>query len=298
MNDPLKSQKILDALEALRSSLALASSLRGAINGRFDSELRALQAEKSREREPDAEPIPRSIQNMFYYDLRTGIATLYGAKHFFLDDQIRLAQIHKNRHYQWVLAEAYEAFEDFLEHIYAGLAYVDFDFWPMSEFGNTRYPELSTKDFSWFLHQAGLKKNKPNSILSCFRTTFKELREVELKNKLDLHAGFEICLIAKLRHLIVHNSGLAKNKDEVIEKTLREAGISERSKQTLTARANIFFNKLTNTEETHVYLLGHTLPGFNFMSIHNLENFLGFMMSYAQILAEISLRHLHSKNLI
>ncbi|KPB49641.1 hypothetical protein [Pseudomonas coronafaciens] len=298
MSDPLKSQKILDALEALKNCLTEASSLRSTINSRFDSELRVLQDEKERGPALDAEKIPRSIQNMFYHDLKTGNATPYGTKHLFLDDHIRLAHIHKNRHYQWVLAEAYEAFEDFLEHIYAGLGYVDFDFWPMSDFGNTRYPDLSTKGFAWFLNQAVLKKNKPNSILTCFRNTFKELRDIEQKNKLDLHAGFEICLIAKLRHLIVHNSGLAKNKDEVIDKTLREAGINGKSKEILTARANNFFNKLKNTEDTHVYLLGHPIPHFGFMSIHNLDNFLGFMMSYAQILTEISFRHLYDKGLI
>ncbi|MNJ41806.1 hypothetical protein D3C77_367460 [compost metagenome] len=297
MNEPQKAQKILDALEALKNRMTEASALRSAISSRFDSELRTLQEEKKREQELGIKDIPRSVHNMIYHDLRTGHAKVYGAKRLFLDDLVRSAHIHKNRHYQWVLAEAYEAFEDFLEHIYAGMGYVDFDFWPMSDFGNIRFSDLPTKDFTWFLSQASLKKNKPNSILNCFGNTLKELKDIELRNQLDCHARFELCLISKLRHLIVHNSGLAKNKDEVIERTLKEAAINEKSKAILSAKANRFFKKLKNTDEIHVFLLGHTDPIHGLFSTHNLTDLLGFMMSYAQVLTEISLKHLYEKGL-
>ncbi|MFJ7007940.1 hypothetical protein [Pseudomonas putida] len=160
MKEPDKAQKILDALDALKSRMTEASALRSAISARFDHELRTLKAEKEREKEFGMEDIPRSVHHMIYHDLRTGHAKSYGAKRFLLDDQIRSAHIHKNRHYQWVLAEAYEAFEDFLEHLYAGIGYVDFDFWPRTDYKNTHYSDLPTKDFEWFLNQVALKKKK------------------------------------------------------------------------------------------------------------------------------------------
>ncbi|WP_202368174.1 hypothetical protein [Pseudomonas sp. MWU318] len=298
MNEPFKAQKILDALAAFKHKMTETSALRSSISSRFDSELRRLQEEKKHEQESGMEDIPRSVHHMIYHDLRNGRATTYGAKRLFLDDEIRSAHIHKNRHYQWVLAEAYEAFEDFLEHLYAGIGYVDIDFWPKSDFGNIDLSDLSTKDFSWFLTQVALKKNKPNSILSCFRNRFKELREIETKNHLDCHVGFELCLISKLRHLIVHNSGLAKNKDEVIARTLKASAINEKDKEMLTAKANKFFSNLKDSKETHVFLLGHTDPTHRIFSTYNLSDLLGLMMNYAQILTEIVFKQLHEKGLI
>lgn len=108
-----KAQKVLDALNAYKNKMIDASQLRRAINQRFSSELRALRAEKDRVDSFESEELPRSMNNMFYYSLRTGNATAYGAKHLFLSDQISAAHLHRNRHYQWVLAEAYEGFEDF-----------------------------------------------------------------------------------------------------------------------------------------------------------------------------------------
>lgn len=298
MKEPEKAQKILDALDALKNRMTEASALRSAISSRFDSELRKLKEEKEREKELGMEDIPRSVHHMIYHDLRTGHAKTYGAKRLFLDDQIRSAHIHKNRHYQWVLAEAYEGFEDFLENLYAGMGYVDYDFWPVSDYKNTHRSDLPTKDFDWFLSQVAIKKSKPNSILACFRNKFDELRKIETKNKLDYHVGFDLCLISKLRHLIVHNSGVVKNKEKVIERIFRDCGINDRDKPALSLKANKFFSKLKSSEETHVFLLGHTDPTYGIFSTFNLSDLLSLMMSHAQILAELSLKHLYNNNLL
>ncbi|GLO05672.1 hypothetical protein [Pseudomonas putida] len=300
MSQPLKAQKILDALAQFKQRMVEASTLRAATSDRLQTELRALKTEKEREHEYNDElkELPRSIYNMVYHDLRTGRAEVYGSKRSFLDDQIASAHLHTNRHYQWVLAEAYEAFEDFLENLYAGMGYMDADFWPMTDFGNIRMSELPNKDYEWFNAQVKQKKNKPGSILNIFRASFKELRELETKNKLNCHAGFELILISKLRHLIVHNSGKAENKDEVIKRMLSEAGISEKYKDALTARANLFFRKLKGADEIHVYLLGHSDPQHPVISAYNLTDFLGFMVSYAQIITEHSMAHLYLKGLI
>lgn len=300
MSKPLKAQKILDALAQFKQRMIEASTLRAATSDRLQAELRALRTEKEREHESNDElkHLPRSIYNMVYHDLRTGHAQVYGSKRSFLDDQIASAHLHTNRHYQWVLAEAYEAFEDFLEHLYAGMGYIDFDFWPMTDFGNVRISELPTKNFDWFNSQAKQKKNRPASILNILRNSFKTLKELETKNELDYHAGFELILISKLRHLIVHNSGKVENKDEVIQRMLSEAGISDKYKESLTARANLFFKKIKDTEEIHVYLLGHSDPQHAAFSVYNLTDFLGFMVSYAQITTELCMAHLHEKGLI
>ena len=42
----------------------------------------------------------------------------YGYKERRLEDQKRAVWRHKNKQYQWLLAEAYELFEDFIESAY------------------------------------------------------------------------------------------------------------------------------------------------------------------------------------
>lgn len=298
MDASSKVQAVLDVLSSFKEKMVEASHLRSAIAERFDSELRALKSEKERGCKLESEGIPRSINNMIYHDLKTGNATIYGARHSFLDDQIAAAHLHKNRHYQWVLVEAYEAFEDFLERVYAAMGYADNDFWPESDFITAQMSEVSVRDYEWFINQVKRKKNKPNSILVNFRRSFKDLRNIELKNKCDVHAVFELVLISKLRHLIVHNSGRVESEREVILRIVKEAGVSENYKEALVARASMFFNRIKGTQEVHVYLLGHTKPGLPMFSVYNLSDLMGFLVSYAQTLTEISVSHLYGKGLI
>lgn len=288
-----KAQKVLDALNAYKNKMIDASQLRRAINQRFSSELRALRAEKDRVDSFESEELPRSMNNMFYYSLRTGNATAYGAKHLFLSDQISAAHLHRNRHYQWVLAEAYEGFEDFLESIYAAVGFADPDFWVPSEFKPAWNVDPATQNYEWHVEQVKYKKNKPRSILVSFRNAFKELRDIEVSNKCAIHAPFEISLISKLRHLIVHNAGRVENKDEVIRRALTEAAVNDKDKDALTARAGMFFNRLKDSKEELVFLVGHENPHFSFISTYNLEDLLGFLVSYAQELTEICMKHLY-----
>ncbi|HEK1008389.1 TPA: hypothetical protein SMP92_001645 [Pseudomonas putida] len=98
--------------------------------------------------------------------------------------------------------------------------------------------------------------------------------------------------------MIVHNSGVVKNKEKVIERIFRDCGINDRDKPALSLKANKFFSKLKSSEETHVFLLGHTDPTYGIFSTFNLSDLLSLMMSYAQILAELSLRHLYNNDLL
>lgn len=177
MNQTNKIQTVLDTLDIFKKKMTEANQLRNAISQRFDSVLRAHREEKEHGERPGLDGIPRSAQNMFYRDLISGEAKIYGAKQLFLDDQIAAAYMHKNRHFQWVLAEAYENFEGFLTRLYAAIEYVDQNFWPISDFGNVRISDTGSKDFEWFLKQAKTKKNKPESILTVLRSSFQNLKK-------------------------------------------------------------------------------------------------------------------------
>jgi len=100
---------------------------------------------------PDLMDISSSHNAMYFYDARTGTARMYGHKVSSIEDRYLSVILHKNKQYQWLIAEAYEEFEDFLERVYAFLGYTDSNFWPMSDFGRISLSELSGKDFDWHL---------------------------------------------------------------------------------------------------------------------------------------------------
>ena len=54
---------------------------------------------------------------------------------------------HKNKQYQWLLAEAYELFEDCLEMLYAYAGYKNTDLWPLQDFGAVKFSELDSKKY-------------------------------------------------------------------------------------------------------------------------------------------------------
>jgi hypothetical protein len=56
---------------------------------------------------------------MTFYDAITGNVIFYDHKKLSIEDRYLHIFIHKNKQYQWLLAEAYEEYEDYLENIYA-----------------------------------------------------------------------------------------------------------------------------------------------------------------------------------
>jgi hypothetical protein len=298
LGQPHKTQTVLDALDSFKKKMIEANQLKYAISQRFLSELRALKEQKERGDMPGLEGLPRSAHNMFYHDLRDGTAKFYGAKRVFIDDEISAAHLHKNRHYQWVLAEAYEDFERFITDLYAAIGYVDPDFWPVSDFGNIRLGEIIDRDINWFVAQAMKKRDKPNGILNSLRSAFPNLRKVEVDNKLGVHAVFELVMISKLRHLIVHNSGRVDNKAGVVTKILAESAINAKDKEVMSGRAGRFFNVVKASQETHVFLLERGIPDLPIATEDNLAVLLSFLVAYAQLLTEEALRYFYDKGLV
>lgn len=297
MNHTLKAEKILIALKDFDSKATEALQLKNTISRGFDSEITKLRNEKQNESKLLSDDLPRSASHMIYYDLKDGHARSFGRKRLYLDDLISAAHHNKNRHYQWVLVEAYEAFEDYLEHAYAAFGYVDSDFWPMSDFGSCKISEISSFTFDWHLNQVKSKKGKPTSILSTFRKTLPNIRSIERENKLSKNLAFELCLIPKLRHLIVHNSGKVENLGEITKKTLDEANINPKDHDFFKNAMNSYFGRRKDTGETVVTLVEEAIEGT--IGHHDkVGHLIRLLVSYAHTLTEESIRHLYNKGLI
>ena len=99
-----------------------------------------------------------SLNNMYFRDLESGDNKRYGYRKSSVKDRETQILLHKNKQYCWLLAEAYEEFEDFLECLYAYMGMKDKNSWLMTDFGNITYPDLALKDYEWYLEQAKKRK--------------------------------------------------------------------------------------------------------------------------------------------
>lgn len=182
-------------------------------------------AEQVKNYPADAQSLSVSLHNMTFREARTGHLSVYRHRSIDIDTKQLNILRRKNRQYQWLLAEAYEEFEDYINKMYAYCGFVDSDFWPLCDYGSIALSDLKTKTFPWFIEQSKQKKGSPHSTLARFRERFPELRAVEAKNAFEVHLALALSLIEKLRHIIVHNGGKAFNKRRFIEIVAKQAGV-------------------------------------------------------------------------
>lgn len=174
---------------------------------------------------PDGQSLSVSLHNMTFREARTGHLSVYRHRSLDLDTrQINILR-RKNRQYQWLLAEAYEEFEDYIHNLYAYCGFVNCDFWPLCDYGSITLSDLKTKTFPWYVEQSKKKKGAPHSTLARFREKFPGLQPIEAKNAFEVNLALAITLIEKLRHIIVHNGGKAFNKRKFIEIVAKQAGV-------------------------------------------------------------------------
>ncbi|MGZ8181779.1 MAG: hypothetical protein ACXWT1_07470 [Methylobacter sp.] len=205
-----------------------------------------------------------------------------------LEDKKIAVILSKNKQYQWLLAEAYEAFEDFIEYAYAHAGYTDKNFWPLNDFGNISLSELEEKNFEWFVFRAKEKRDKPQSILSHFRNKFPLLQQIETNNKLNTNLKLAIALVEQLRHHIVHTSGVVSNKEQFIEKILKKSGLYNNGKFDIQHKEFIeeFFGSgdYKNTIALLEISTNPEIPLSTYLDVF--ECLSGYLMAYAHLVAE------------
>ncbi len=180
--------------------------------------------------EPTLAGKPMSIQKMYFHSARHRDHYNYGLVANSIEERRTSVFLHKNKQYQWLLAEAYEEFEDFVENVYAYAGYLDNGLWPLQDYGNITLNDLSSKELEWFQGMSRKKKDVPNSIIRLFRKKFDDLRKVEVSNELGVNLGLAIALIEQFRHVIVHRGGVVGDKEEFIKRVLRKANLERNGK--------------------------------------------------------------------
>ena len=142
-----------------------------------------LELAQEAERHPDQALLYSSAHTMHFYDAQTGETAVYGSRKLSVEARVRLVGEKKNREYCWLLVEAYEEFEDYIERAYAFLGKQNPEAWPLEDFGNVRFSELESKDFGWYLETVKRKhRQRPKEILNRLRAVYLDLEAVERVN--------------------------------------------------------------------------------------------------------------------
>src|SRR3989338_7424175 len=105
-------------------------------------------------RDQDREASVTRMTNMICMDILKNQKVAIGFKDASYAEHAQILLLQHNRQYQWLLVEAYEAFEDFLEKLYAYSGYLDNDFWKVKNFEGKSADEIKKLDLDWFVEKA------------------------------------------------------------------------------------------------------------------------------------------------
>ncbi len=227
----------------------------------------------------------QSIDAFFFYNPITGHIQPYECKRTLINEKENIIHFHKNKQYQWLLAEAYELFEDYVESLYACCGYTDKSFWQLADYGTISIDEIDGKDYSWFLKRARDRKGGIKEILAQFRKKIPELENIEKNNSTGLNLRLSISLIENLRHIIVHKNGMVTSKDNFIKKVLSESGLTNNNDAKNVI--NSFFGQ--NEYENLIVLLEQFMLNSPAISIetNRHEHLVGDLIGYTYLLHKL-----------
>jgi len=211
--------EINDIFNNFKSNISKIQLFQRAIKANTEKEIKELNefAINMKKQPKEIQEIGKSLHNLSFKSAIDGNHIFYDFKKISIEENYQSVIFYKNKQYMWLLAEAYEEFEKFIEKVYAFIGFKNNNLWPLVDYGKITLPELNQKDYVWFLERAKNKQGTPQSILSYYRNNLSEIAKVESKNALKINLKLAIILIENLRHIIVHNHGIVENKDDFIK---------------------------------------------------------------------------------
>lgn len=213
------------------------------------------------------------------------------------EDYKKTISIRKNKQYQWLLAEGYEAYEKFIIKVYAYVGHQKPNSWPLIDFGNTTWDDLPTKTFQFFETQANKKKDTPNGMLNHLRHILPNFKDLEKDNFLNVDYKFKIILLQFVRHIIVHNHGEVFDYDNFKKRVFEKAGCYNNGNPP-TAFDDLINSLIFESEGKHsVFLLErypehYQLPG-QYQDVYMI--LIGFLISHAHLVKHCTQEYLKTQ---
>ncbi|WP_422102379.1 hypothetical protein [Vreelandella sp.] len=278
-----------EIFESYATKMTQLSLYQRAMNDIAKKELKQLvEYEQKFEEYPELKKYSSSLHNMVFRKAVDGQLFFYGQKELSVNERRISVFLHKNKQYQWLLAEAYEEYEDCIERLYAYAGFTNNDFWPLRDYGGITLSEIPAKDFSWFESQAINKKDAPASIVNKFREKFPLVKKIEEENELGVNLRLAMTTVEFLRHVIVHRGGEVQDKLAFKNLILKKSGLYNKggmSEEHASFIDNFFGDG--NYEKTIVLLEVRTNPEIPFDThVNVLDTLFGYLMAHVHLIYE------------
>ena len=225
----------------------------------------------------------KAHDNMLFRSLSDGDYVCYATRSR-SGEQIRDDMVvYLNKQNQWILAEAYELFKDFIDAVYAVGEELQPGLWKPCQLSRIANPSLSKPTFQSLLDAASDANatGDCSTKLNRFRLTFPTLRLAELASPLASDPKLMIVLIELLRHVIVHNGGRVKSKDSFISRLQRKTGTLNNGvpSQSLVADVESYLGERDGL--THVVLLDGRPSDLPFGYTSRIGQLTNILLAYA-----------------
>jgi hypothetical protein len=216
-----------------------------------------------------------------FREVNQGKNQIFGHRASTVHQRILDVSLHKNKQYLWLFVEAYELFEDFLEHAYCLSCVSDHTLW-LAKAGDEVPADAK---YEWFHSRLETFIGKSKRILETLRNAMPEIQLKEKRNALNVNLRGLTTFAEKMRHIIVHNSARTNDKNAFITKVFVDAGLSSSGQDELWAFMESFF--FTRGYYHYLHLLevpvGDPRLGAQCNGVDELSRFL---MAYADLIRE------------
>ncbi|MEI6609356.1 MAG: hypothetical protein WCO53_06365 [Deltaproteobacteria bacterium] len=213
------------------------------------------------------------------------------------EDELRAILIENlNNQHQWLLVEAFEAVETYLQDLYGVLGYLDRSLWRCSDFGDIVPSAISSNDLDWHKQQVRkIMKRNTKEIRNRLNDTIIDVHKYLSRNCRRRDYNFLIGCIETLRHFIVHSSGRISGDDlfQAVNKNTSNAltgnsKVLEANRQFLKS----LIDSSVGSSVVEIVLINkaNTVPPFHFLN-RPFVDLLEHLISYGGLLYSQSLRH-------
>ena len=272
--------------ERLLTAFADIELIERAMRESTKDQYRALVANAQNLKAEGLEDLAAAHHNMTFRSLREGETQFYRSV---TRDSKQLRTdllIHQNKQYQWLLTEAYEWFEDYIEFAYGIGGFLKPTLWRPAELRRLYEVKGHSAILHDFLVQSSSARDTGDALskLNRFRTVFSAFKSAEQANPNYRSTRFVLVLVEMLRHVIVHNGGRIKNKGLFVERIFARAGLSPSGHEgTILARmVDDFLGRVNG--ETIVHLLDANRPNLPGAYTSRIGVLIDLLLAYAHFI--------------
>lgn len=148
--------------------------------------------------------------HLFFRSPSSGVDITVSSARQKLEDQLEMNTLLRLKTYQWLLVDAYEAFEIFLVNAYAHCGRKGIGIWEKPKNWQCRTGSKDLSDYN--------TERKPFGQLNAFRKNSAHFMRYETNSPTGTNYKVVFALIEKLRQCTVHNGGYSENLNQLTSK--------------------------------------------------------------------------------